>query len=245
MLLVLVILGIKGIKSPTISIVDILRFKFGTFDPRALVFNDYTYSIATLALVANSPQVILSVLYFSYNSLLTTYLTGYEWVSYAHKRKGLRVSAKPKGAQRSTYFLQLPYRFVVPLAVVSAVLHWLVSQSIFVVAFDTNGIPEQEQTRTCGWSPIAVVIGMSLLGILMITIQCMGGLLYKRGMPIADCSSSVISAACHPKNPRPEDGPVSEQKLQWGVVETGADGISHCAFSSRHVRLPVEGGLYI
>lgn len=85
------------------------------------------------AFIANSPQLILSLLYFSYNAILTAYFLGSEWQSYAFKRKGLRVSAEPVGAQRSTYFLSLPYRAAIPLLVTAGVLHWLVSQSIFLV----------------------------------------------------------------------------------------------------------------
>lgn len=208
-------------------------------------YNAGAYSVATLALVANLPQLMLSILYFTYNSCFTIMLMGYEWVSYAYERKGLRVSSKPRGAQRSTYFLQLPYRFGIPLVVLSALLHWLVSQSIFVIAYDINGRERQEQWRTCGWSPVAVVIVLGILGLMILIILIMGSLAYKRRMPIAGCSSLAISAACHSKDPQSGTSPISEQKLQWGVVEIGADGIGRCAFSSRHVGPLVEGGLYI
>ena len=69
------------------------------------------------ALVANSAQLIVSLIYFSYNSLLTNMVLGYEWVTYAYKRKGLRVTTKAKGDQRSSYFLSLPYRIALPLMI--------------------------------------------------------------------------------------------------------------------------------
>lgn len=43
----------------------------------------------------------------------------------------LRVTC-PKGLQRSTYRLQLPYRCSIPLIVGSAVFHWLLSNTIYV-----------------------------------------------------------------------------------------------------------------
>lgn len=54
---------------------------------------------------------------------------------YYLRKKPLRVTA-PQGQQRSTYYLHLPYRYSVPLIVTSALLHWLVSQSIFLVRID-------------------------------------------------------------------------------------------------------------
>ena len=82
-------------------------------------------------LVANSPQALLSFLFLflTYNGLYTCMLMAGEWSDYAHKRKPLRVTS-PVGAQRSTYRLQLPYKYGIPLTVLSGTLHWLVSQSL-------------------------------------------------------------------------------------------------------------------
>jgi hypothetical protein len=212
--------------------------------------------MASLALIANFPQVLLSFLYFAYNSLFTAMLMGYEWVSYAHKKKGLRVSRRPSGAQRSTYFLQLPYRFGLPLVLLSGTLHWLVSQSIFVVALDVYdeygdlntmsvGVEWDAPTKTCGYSPVAM-LGVAILGFLMVTtVIGVGYIPYKGGMPLAGSSSLAISAACHPeKHYETGDTVLSEQKLQWGVVSTSLDGIGHCAFTNKDVGPLVKGCMY-
>lgn len=60
-----------------------------------------------------------------------------EWNQFARKARGLRISSIPSSSQRSSYFLQLPYRFAIPIMLLSGVLHWLVSQSIFLVAVET------------------------------------------------------------------------------------------------------------
>jgi hypothetical protein len=105
---------------------------FGKVDPRGMI-NYNIFSVIANVLVANSPQVLLSAVYVSYNSMFTCMLLGWEWASFAYERKGLRVSAEsPRGDQRSGYFLSLPYRFALPLMAVSGLLHWLVSQSIFI-----------------------------------------------------------------------------------------------------------------
>jgi hypothetical protein len=191
----------------------------------------------------------LSFLYFSYNALFTGMLMGYEWVSYSQKRKGLRVSHAPTGAQRSTYFLSLPYRFGLPLMVLSGTLHWFVSQSIFLVAidfYDWNGAPPKENGfTTLGYSPPAIISVIVLCGVMVISTIAFGYVPYVRGMTLAGSSSMAISAACHPACQRGEDGEsIAEKKLQWGVVSTGVDGIGRCAFSARKVTAPVKGELY-
>ncbi|KAI9723449.1 MAG: hypothetical protein M1828_004179 [Chrysothrix sp. TS-e1954] len=85
-------------------------------------------------LVSNSPQIVLSFIYFTFNAILTRMLAGREWNEFAYIRKGLRVSTRALGSQRTTYFLQVPYRYGFPLLGLSALLHWLLSQSIFLVA---------------------------------------------------------------------------------------------------------------
>merc|ERR1711981_143363 len=78
-------------------------------------------------LIANAGQTVLSFLYFSCNGLLTSMLLAHEWSGYALTRKGLRVSGRPQGDQRSTYFLQLPFRYAIPLVLFGTILHWLAS----------------------------------------------------------------------------------------------------------------------
>lgn len=111
-------------------------------------------------LISNSPQLILSFLYLTYNSLFTCMLLAAEWRGYAHNRKALRVTSAT-GKQRSTYWLQLPYRYSVPLLVAFGILHSLVSQSIFlarVTVLDAAGGEDPaESVSTCGYSNIAII----------------------------------------------------------------------------------------
>ena len=171
--------------------------------------------------------------------------------TYAFKLKGLRVSSRPKGAQRSTYFLQLPYRFGIPLMVLSGTLHWLVSQSIFLIAidyYDVFGAPgktlfefEPDSYRTLGFSPSAIISVIVLGSLMIISIIGFGYVPYKGGIPLAGSCSMAISAACHVD----EDGAeAATKKLRWGVVSTGVDGVGHCAFSSGEASAPVKGETY-
>ncbi|KAJ8109018.1 hypothetical protein OPT61_g7764 [Boeremia exigua] len=237
---------------------EAFRLGFGAVDQRTMIFSlELPTDMAGLALIANSPQVILSFLYFAYNNLFTAMLLAYEWTSYAHKRKGLRVSRRPTGSQRSTYFLQLPYRFGLPLVVLSGMLHWLVSQSIFLVAFDlydSYGKPMTDLqrtgytaivTHTVGFSPIAMLAVIAVGVAMVVALIGFGFIPFKPGMPLAGSCSLAISAACHPEHHAGAGYVVlSEQKLQWGVVSTGVDGIGHCAFSTKEVGPLVKGRMY-
>jgi hypothetical protein len=205
------------------------------------------------SIVANSPQVILSMLYFSYNALFTSFLLSYEWTTYAHKKKGLRVSRDPIGAQRTEYFLQLPYRFSIPLMMLSGILHWLVSQSIFLVSIDfydyfgrSSGWVWSTDTsmKTCGFSPIAIISVIILGSVMVIAIIAFGFIPYKQGITLAGNCSMALSAACH-VDKRLENGAMAAtEKLQWGVVGVSEDGVGHCSFSTREVTSPVQGEVY-
>lgn len=62
---------------------------------------------AASVLLANLPQLILSLLYMSYNGLYTCMHLAHEYSQFAKHRKPLRVTT-PRGKQRTTYWLQLP-----------------------------------------------------------------------------------------------------------------------------------------
>jgi hypothetical protein len=140
----------------------------------------------------------------------------------------------------------------------STLLHWLASQSIFVVAFNIydqmgrqNWDGHEEGNivygmTTCGYSPIAI-LAVLIVGLFTVVAAVgFGYIHYKTGMPLAGSSSLAISAACHPEeNSGTGEDALSRQKLQWGVVSTGLDGVGHCAFSSKEVGPLQDGRVYI
>lgn len=214
-------------------------------------------SLLRSVLLANTPQVVMSLLYFTYNGLFTSIALATEWDNYARRRKGLRVSSSPVGAQRTTYFLQLPYRYSLPLLVISGLLHWLISQSIFLVFVEiyrdsvadigagtgsdkTKRVAASDYT-TCGWSP-AGVVSVIIVGIAMVLFLLFSG--SRRlgsSMPVAGSCSAAISAACHPV---PYDKMVGLEPLQWGVTSFEGDEKAHCSFSSGEVDAPKRGVMY-
>ena len=196
-------------------------------------------------LLANSAQVILSFLYLSYNSIFTCQLLSQEWTSYTSKRKPLRVTS-PTGSQRSTYFLQLPYTYSLPLMAFSGLLHWLVSQSIFLARVtiydgpDSIDVDRDEGISTCGYSCIAIIFVL-FAGSLLLTLGFANGFRrYSSGIPLAATCSVAISAACHPPA---DDNDADFGHVQYGEVKT-ENGVRHCTFTSHVVTTPVAGELY-
>ena len=223
-------------------------------------------NVILLILLANSPQLIYSILYFLCNGLLTNMHIAAEFNDFATNRKPLRVSW-PKGQQRSTYYLSLPYRYGFPLIAVSIIMHWLLSQSLFVVkirALDGQENELEESTTACSWSSKAILWSI-LIGSLSTAVLI--GLGFRRlssDMPLASSCSAALSASCHPP---PEEEEVSLKPVKWGEIinrsrissriEDGSEHISendpaegtqieyaHCSFTSEQVMRASPNVLY-
>lgn len=234
---------------------------FGKTHPAAIVTSWPIYNTIATVLVANSPQLIFSFLYVNLNSLVTCMWLASEWNDFALERKPLRVSL-PRGEQRSTYFLQLPYRVGIPLIVVSSLMHWLISESLFLAVVETaewDGRSSPDAILSLGFSlqPMLIVI-VAGVGLCVGTI-ILGRARKLRGegfMPLVGSCSLAIAAACH--------APAGEENayltgVMWGSISDGKrhvsksnfsypmlqrSSIGHCSFTSRNVEQIQEGRLY-
>lgn len=117
-------------------------------------------------LLANTPQTILSYIYTAYNAVLTSMLSQSELLRYSSKPRGLRVT-QPAEGQRSTYWLQQPYRYSLTLIGMWILLHWLVSESFFLVRVkvympDGQEAPSQ-LISTVGYSSLAIVVSLAIM----------------------------------------------------------------------------------
>lgn len=231
---------------------------WATASDGALSFSSNSRSTsATLfnAWLANMPQVLLSFCYMNLNSFCTAMTSAKEWNNLAFAKKGLRVS-EPCGQQRSTYFLQLPYRWAMPLIVISTTLHWLLSQTFFLVRIDTfnsegdlvtpskndDSATDSGTRSACGVSNSAFVVFFVMFFGLCIGIRVTASRKFVTGLPQAASNSLIISAACHPSV---DDVEPHLKAVQWGVVEGEmVNGFKHCSLSSEAVRAPEEGEVY-
>ena len=200
-----------------------------------------------LAVLTNIPQLLLSFLFLTYNSLFTCMLLSKEWMGYASMHTALRVT-HAKGEQRSKWRLQLPYHYGIPLMVLSALLHWLISLSLFlarVAMFDRKGQEDTgESVNTVGYSVKPIIVTVIIGSAALLFGVGTGLRRYNSGMPLAGSCSAAISAACHVTNN--EDGSTTVEKaVRWGAVERKSEeDVGHCSFTARQAEAPVKGQLY-
>lgn len=194
--------------------------------------------------IINSPQLFFSMIYFAYNGAFTMMHAAEEWSGFATERKSLRVS-EPRPGQRSSYWLNLPWSYSLPLVAVSSVLHWMVSRSLYLVNIDVyspDGTPDASQTIfACGFSTVFLLM---VLGTLVFMTAVIFGFSFKplnAEIPFIGFNSLAISAACHGSKTHDEVC----KPLLWGVTELPEDGLpGHCALSSGEVSKPVPGQSY-
>ncbi|OQE00902.1 hypothetical protein PENSOL_c005G01007 [Penicillium solitum] len=237
--------------------VEVWDAQFGSINAQAMIKGDnWPTTLIGNTITANIPQLIFSSLYFIFNGILTSMTLAAEWSRYALLRRGVRVSWNPRFAQRSSYFLSLPYWYAIPLMVVSAILHWLISQSLFVVgieAFDLEGLRSPNADLiTCGYTPVAIVSAIAVGVFMFIWLVGLGFKRFASGMYLAGSCSFAIAAACHPKydpNMEEEDQDLDSPEgiefmpLQWGSVPVQGL-VGHCTFSKGEVNMPQSQRVY-
>lgn len=183
-------------------------------------------------LFVNMFQVIVSTLYLLLNNLLTVMVVAAEWNSYISKPKTLRLSA-PRGLQRSNFFLSLPYKYSLTLMGLSSLLHWLISQCVFVVqtvAYQTPDFIRDKamDASSIGFSSIGIIFAMITGSVLVILITSLGlarkyeaetprkdGPIPPHSMPLVSTCSAAISANCHRHR---DDTQCWFLPVRWGFV---------------------------
>ncbi|KAI1119882.1 hypothetical protein F5Y10DRAFT_273626 [Nemania abortiva] len=165
------------------------------------------FTLTTAVLLANSPQLLLTFCYFTYNNIFTHLQSALEWAQFGNTFTPLRVT-DPKGRQLSTYRLQLPYRYSLSLMAFSIFLHWTLANTIFVTVFTggyyfydvslSNASLPPDAAILVGYSPTALLTLM-LVAIFLALIPPTWSSI-KRLPPnivIPGCNSLALSAACH------------------------------------------------
>lgn len=258
---------------------------FATFKHQAqpdLVLPDLTYpagylidvqlpfasSVIPYILLANLPQAVASFVYLTYNGMFTCMLANREWTQYGIKRARLRVTM-PTTSQRSTHFLQLPYTFSIPLLIGGVLLHWFISQSIFlarIAVYQDGKLVEDDRLKNyehigkggnqaftgIGFSDAAFIASLVWGGLIILIMLIVSNVMvYPKGVPVGGTNSAVISAACHvryegdPRHQVMEEDDIVSRPLKWGVTIRGGRGkIGHCCFSAGKVEPPNVGHLY-
>ncbi|KAJ5370373.1 uncharacterized protein N7496_006465 [Penicillium cataractarum] len=207
--------------------------------------NGPEWGMLSYTVLANTPQLAITLTYLWYNHILTNMLAMAEWTSYGVNRKSLRVSSPAKNSgQRPTHYLSLPLRYSLPLLAFSALLHWFISQSFFYVYAipwaDTHRV-EEFVLSELGYLWLPMLLAVFLGAGMLLVLVSLSFRKYKSFMPVVGSCSAAISAACHPPQDENTEN-AARGLLMWGETaglldcEYSADqfeeGKGHCSFTS-------------
>jgi len=240
----------------TVSLKQLFQLGMGAINRRYFIgwHRKETYGLFKSIFFANAGHAVFGILYILYNNVFYSMLFQDEWARFASHKKGLRVSESPKGKQRTVYFFMMPYKLAIPIMLFSCGIHTCISQTLFLVDIEAWGnslvgerkidfIRQPENDfNTTGFSPLANAswIGASVFFISFVLIMACVKL--RSGMPVVSTCSAAISAACHPAHN--EEAGAHLMLLQWGVTDE-IDGVGHCTFSAREVKMPDAKTPYI
>ena len=218
--------------------------QFGQVNPAFLWQPEQSEGLPLVAnsVIANLPQLIVSFSYVAYSGMFTSMLVSLELTRFLRQHRGLRVSS-PKGSQRSTYWLSIPFRYSIPFACVMTILHWTMSESIFIVRlnyFDIYQRPYVDSGRhpgyiqTLGWSPPAIIVSL-IIGVMCLAVSIIiAHRKFPSGMPLMSTCSIAISAACH--RSAFEDSAMTERPLKYGMLPDAVESRQiYAGFSASHV----------
>ncbi|KAJ6086616.1 hypothetical protein N7467_005530 [Penicillium canescens] len=188
-----------------------------------------------------------------------------EWCMHATRRqhKGLRVSSPaPNTAQRSKYFLSVPFKWAIPSMVSLTLLHWLVSEMLFFSDLDIyrmqpGGFPRVDTQGYVYISALPAILAVSLGDVILLALVLTAVIpKFPANMPLSGCCSASIAAACQPSRVGPNnetllgefEPDLACRKLKWGVVEKHDDedsnSIRHATFAASETTELVKEKLY-
>ncbi|KAI9888351.1 MAG: hypothetical protein M1814_000558 [Vezdaea aestivalis] len=253
----------------------IRKYGFGVTNADTIFVISQGWGLMANIIVANVPQLLLSVLYVTYNGLFTCQLVTAEWTAFGTRHKPLRVT-NPSAGQTSTYYLGLPYTYSVPLLIMSSLLHWLFSRSLFfvnIVFYNSRGQSFRQmstkKTQASSTSlpvfnktgayddtipdPATAICVYSPLAIVisasLATALIIFGILHGfRRYPRGMPLAATCSASLAAAcHPRPEEVPeLAFGPIRWGVVSRNPEsGVGHLSFSAGPVQPPTETDLYM
>ncbi|KAF3797185.1 hypothetical protein GCG54_00009155 [Colletotrichum gloeosporioides] len=192
-------------------------------------------SLISNVLLANTPQIVISLVYLFYNNVFTCMVMAHEYARFASS-PGLTASSEAHSG------------CIVPIMVIMAFVHWSISRSIYLVQleiYDNNGelIPGRS-INGCGYSPPPILLSLCLGGAMIPLPLGLSARKLGPGMPIAGSCSLAISAPAHAGQ---DEVDAAACHLQYGVISedgTGGRDRRQVGFPSRLVEKPVSGETY-
>ncbi|KAL8772117.1 MAG: hypothetical protein Q9194_004689 [Teloschistes cf. exilis] len=216
-----------------------LKYKFGYFggfDTAAsigrLEFNSVNSEIEAFA-ISNGLQLLYSILYLLmiYNFTLIT--MEHDWGKFERVRDRLRCTIVEGEGLKQSYLLQLPKRVLYPMMGFSALMHWLLGQSISTketIWADFNDPSNHWEASRYDIVYGAYAVWLSTVLMLAQTGICWWAFTYSREgfMPQMYGSIRACCAATTQLTSFPKEG------IQWGDLGEGKK-FRHAGFSAKEV----------
>jgi hypothetical protein len=241
----------------SLSFSSLWELGFGRAHQDAIVIYDTVTNLIGMVLLANVAQLLLALVWLLYMGIMTSMFLAADWALLGTKGQPLMVQ-NARGEQRGTWLLGAPLAWGLPLLILQIILHWLISQSIFLISLNIHD-PDGTLTRyrddgprflNCGYSPIAIIFCVVAAVLLMLSAIVLACRRFPQGAPpvVATCSAA-ISAACHlPYGMLKHDSLYGTMK--WGQCGYPQNRFGHCAlmpedaFRGGHAQAPVPGWVY-
>jgi len=93
-----------------------------------------------------------------------------------------------------------------------------------------------------GYSPRAIITVIVFGSLALLSLIAVSFIKYRPGIPLVGSCSIAISATCHGQKNGKE---AAVEKVGWGVLSVGTDGVGHCGLSKDELSAPVKGAMYI
>jgi len=240
--------GIRSLSPPTIS--NAWSLGLGNVRTQNLIlgWNIPQLGASTVlitALVANTPQAFLTFLYMIFNTIATLMQEGENWdlfgaytatskrnlrlVSKKHTHRYLRVR-NPRGQQKASHLLTLPFRYALPLVCLSGLLHWSCSQALYLANISViprdGTLPRQDEITTVAFAPQGMVLLLVLLTVMAIMMSIYATRHFGGQMVIVGSNSAAISASCHVEDDVQSQNDRREmvtRRLAWGEIPRNMD----------------------
>lgn len=241
----------------SMSLSSLWELGLGRAHQDAIVIYDSVTSLIGVALLANIPQILLAAVWLLYMGIITSMFLAADWAIFGTKGQPLMVN-NARGQQRGTRLLGAPLGWGLSLLTLQVILHWLVSQSIFVISLNIHD-PDGNLTQyrkegprflNCGYSPIAIIFTVIASVLLMLSAMILAcRKLPQDAPPVVATCSAAISAACHLPHGVLEQGSLYGS-MKWGQCGQPQYGVAHCAlmpeaaFKNGFAKSPVPGWAY-
>ncbi|OIW34173.1 hypothetical protein CONLIGDRAFT_212838 [Coniochaeta ligniaria NRRL 30616] len=210
-----------------------------------------TGDVYWLAIVANSPQLVLTTCFFLFSSLYVRLFQGAEWASFADGRPPrLRVTVPEDDCQESAPLLKVPLAWGLVFRLCSLALSILASQSLFVAAVEMLAADDTGSTPGIDvyYEPLSFAVVFSseallasiVVGLTTIAVPlCLGFFRLPSNSIIVGSNSAAISAQCHPVESRRDGSGVEAVERERGE-EANSGGVGREEGEDGHERRSIR-----